>query len=1256
MQQTGRCRYGESCVYSHETGSNFYGERSSKKARERPEPTFEQQLVKDEYNSWKRLLKTLPRPNDVTTIGSVWNGALEILNGEDRDCKQMVPRDLDNEDYLGRQHIRALLSLEVGDRTFVSLACPFLTTITHPALLDCLSVDTSVGGLYNYICGANGSRAVPFFQRLVTALSQTFLEPGLPSSMAILEKTIIAMSTTLRELLRRERRTAFHDDLPDLVNTIENLTEAAGVNPDTLAFQIVRNIIIELRGMISRANGLLDHGDDPSTNDEYTSVATSTYPRELNLPQDRHDNDKMDITKIKILPTEAEIRSNNAPFLPSTDLNQPHFLKDAAERHLDTHFRLYRHDCFGEVSEALGVAMIAVEKDQNVLADPRFSLGDVRAHTYPKAHVRYVSIDNRRGLEAQISFLQPPQTRKKSAADRRIWWEESKRLDEGVLLCLLSFDGSKASLLLLTVSKKSVEIKDDAGLSSDIHQATITAKLATRLQPDLEDLVQLSCQKTQCLLVEFPGVLLATFVPILENIQSMQELSRLPFRLWILPDRVHTYEEVSMPLDVPPPLYARKTDFTFSLKPILKESEDDFHLGPRVSVDSKADIDILEARTNLDRGQCQALVAALTREFAFIQGPPGTGKSYLGVQLMQVLQASRERADLGPVVVVCYTNHALDQFLEHLLDVGIERVIRIGGQSRSEKLEGKNLRVVSKGESKTKSEGYQLALIYKELERKAKQVRRHLDSLHRLSKKPDWENIKHYLARKHPLVSSQFSETDDEGFTRVGELPFHSWIRGERSVSTDRLETTIEQVLASARRDVFAVTLRDRQRLVEFWTKENFKEAADNLYEFVQEINNQHQQLTQIHDDVDRRVLQTADVIGVTTTGLARRIATLQRVRCKVVICEEAGEVLEPHMISALLPSVEHLIQIGDHQQLRPQINNFKQLSLESEQGRSYQLDRSQFERLSIGEKGRPPFPVAQLNVQRRMRPQISSLIRETIYPRLLDHDNTTKLPDVVGMRKNVFWLDHDNFEEGAQSEVHHKSHSNDWEVEMVHALVRHVVRQGVYSSTDIAVLTPYTGQLQKLRAKMRNDFEVVLSERDQETLIKEGFSLKDNKAESNQTNLSAASGTKPIEKKKMSELLRCATIDNFQGEEAKVVIISLVRSNKQKKIGFLKTNNRINVLLSRAQHGLYLIGNISTYSTQPMWRQIFAMLQGTESVGRTFGLCCPRHTETEIQVSQPDDFARFSPEGGYVQYLANHFSNADIFALELVAGAIQRI
>ncbi len=71
-----------------------------------------------------------------------------------------------------------------------------------------------------------------------------------------------------------------------------------------------------------------------------------------------------------------------------------------------------------------------------------------------------------------------------------------------------------------------------------------------------------------------------------------------------------------------------------------------------VLVDSSNATEELEARIQLDHGQCQALIAALMREFAFIQGPPGTGKSYLGVQLMRVLLVCNMKANLGSIVVV----------------------------------------------------------------------------------------------------------------------------------------------------------------------------------------------------------------------------------------------------------------------------------------------------------------------------------------------------------------------------------------------------------------------------------------------------------------------------------------------------------------------------------------------------------------------------------------------------------------------------
>lgn len=655
FQQTGRCQYGERCFYSHDLPTEAGSESPAGLSIEKQAEADEQQQAKAKYNQWKRLIKSSPKNNDTHTMEVIWTGALVILNGDQREWKQMLARDLDDDAYNGRQHMHVLLSMVAnthGYTTFVDLARPFLLVFTHSALLDCLSIDASVGALYSYISGSNGSRAIPFFRRLSAALLEQHFKEGSPHPTKTLETTLIAMSRAIRELLRREQRATFHEDLPDLINSIENVAEITGIVPTSVTFQAVRNVVGNVRGMLARAKGLLQEEEEADVGGVSTTAVTSTYPRQLNVPRDRHDNDKLDITKINILPTEGEIRSDHPPFLPSTDLDQPHFLEDQAARHLDTHFRLLRHDVFGEMIGAIGGAIVALENDPTLLEDSKIGLGNMRAYSNPRARISYVAFDQRRGLQARISFPQPYSVRKKIASERGRWWEESKHLEEGILLCLLYIVDARCSLLFLTVGEKITDPKKEHGLSFDKHQATITAKLATGNQHDLEALTQLSCYNTRGLLFEFPGVLISTFLPILENLQDMQRLSRLPFRQWILPDRVVHTSKNSRILDIPPPLYARDPDFNFSLKSILENPGDDLLLDNRTTADDRAIIATLESRTRLDRGQCQALIAALFREFAFIQGPPGTGKSYLGTQLMRVLLDCKEEAELGPIVVV----------------------------------------------------------------------------------------------------------------------------------------------------------------------------------------------------------------------------------------------------------------------------------------------------------------------------------------------------------------------------------------------------------------------------------------------------------------------------------------------------------------------------------------------------------------------------------------------------------------------------
>jgi Rad3-related DNA helicase len=75
--------------------------------------------------------------------------------------------------------------------------------------------------------------------------------------------------------------------------------------------------------------------------------------------------------------------------------------------------------------------------------------------------------------------------------------------------------------------------------------------------------------------------------------------------------------------------------------------------------------------------------ACLSQQLALVQGPPGTGKTHLALQLMRVLLGNLDAGQL-PVLCVCYTNHALDQFLEGILQLELikdpNEMVRIGSK------------------------------------------------------------------------------------------------------------------------------------------------------------------------------------------------------------------------------------------------------------------------------------------------------------------------------------------------------------------------------------------------------------------------------------------------------------------------------------------------------------------------------------------------------------------------------------------------
>ncbi|PKK55979.1 hypothetical protein RhiirC2_872135 [Rhizophagus irregularis] len=111
-------------------------------------------------------------------------------------------------------------------------------------------------------------------------------------------------------------------------------------------------------------------------------------------------------------------------------------------------------------------------------------------------------------------------------------------------------------------------------------------------------------------------------------------------------------------------------------------------------------------------------------------------------------------------------------------------------------------------------------------------------------------------------------------------------------------------------------------------------------------------------------------------------------------------------------------------------------------------------------------------------------------------------------------------------------------EVKMVVEMVKYFVKNGYTKYEDIAVLTPYSGQLIKIKDTLSKSFSVEFDERDAE-------------------NIAYMEREKNNTSKPLNQQVTLRTVDNFQGEETKIVIILLVRNcsgNKFSSIRFFKS------------------------------------------------------------------------------------------------------
>jgi hypothetical protein len=153
----------------------------------------------------------------------------------------------------------------------------------------------------------------------------------------------------------------------------------------------------------------------------------------------------------------------------------------------------------------------------------------------------------------------------------------------------------------------------------------------------------------------------------------------------------------------------------------------------------------------------------------------------------------------------------------------------------------------------------------------------------------------------------------------------------------------------------------------------------------------------------------------------------------------------------------------------------------------------------------------------------------------------------------------------------------NKFEADYLAALSYYLVNRKGYNADQITILSMYLGQVAQIKSSL---------------------------AKLNQP-------------KAWAKQLRVTTVDNYQGEENDIVLLSLVRT---KAIGFLAENNRICVAVSRARHAMYCVSNASLLRrSSPTWLRLLNTM-GDARVGEGLILTCGYHPKSDIKACLPSD------------------------------------
>ena len=342
--------------------------------------------------------------------------------------------------------------------------------------------------------------------------------------------------------------------------------------------------------------------------------------------------------------------------------------------------------------------------------------------------------------------------------------------------------------------------------------------------------------------------------------------------------------------------------------------------------------------------------------------------------------------------------------------------------------------------------------------------------------------------------------------------------------------------------------------------RKNRKKGSESYHQKLERLKSR---ATELEIRINSELLGEARVIACTLVGSAHRL--LEGMKFGTLFIDEAAQALEA---ACWIPMrrASRVILAGDHCQLPPTVKSIAALRAG--------LGKTLMERIAENK----PEVVTLLKIQYRMNEDIMRFSSDWFYHGEVESAPQIKYRSILEDDSPITWVDTSNEEnqvtiEGDDVASGEKRDDMNFHEQFVGesfgrinkaeadltllTLAEYLTQVGkrrvLEESIDVGIISPYRAQVQYLKRLLKK-YEFF----------------------------------KPYRR-----LISVNTVDGFQGQERDVILISLVRSNDEGQIGFLKDLRRMNVAMTRARMKLIILGDKSTMAKHPFYQKLWEYVEG---------------------------------------------------------------